>query len=73
MKLSIKPIPRSELSYAKMRLGNQNKYTLVIDGDAVIEWTGFGWIVLRPVQPEDRRKLPVCTPAPELPALRGRT
>lgn len=71
MRPPIKPIARSELGFAKMRLGNYRKYPVVIDGNAVIEWTGFGWIVLRPVQPEDRQRLPVAATLPE-PSLKNR-
>ena len=57
-------IPRSELSYKRMVQGNQRKYPLVIDDTAVLEWSGSGWVLLRPAQPEDRETLPAVAPPP---------
>jgi hypothetical protein len=62
-------IPRSELSYRKMRSGNERKFSMVVDGDAVIEWTGHGWVLLRPAQAEDHAKLPAVAQPPPTPPL----
>ena len=57
------PPPRtvhvSELTHAKMSLGNYQKYRCVIDYNAVLEWVGYQWIFIRPAQPEDRKEYPV--------------
>ena len=49
----------SELSHAKMSVSkNYDRFRMVIDHGAVLEWVGFQWIMIRPAQPEDRRDFP---------------
>lgn len=54
----VRTVHVSELSRLKMVAGNETRYRCVIDGDALIEWVGFGWIMIRPATPEDRRSYP---------------
>lgn len=51
-------VKRSELASFKMVAGNEEKYTLVIDGNDVKEWVGFGWIVLRAPTGRDLQRYP---------------
>lgn len=54
----VRTVHISELTRSKMVGENERKYRNVIDGDALIEWVGFGWIMIRPATPEDRRMYP---------------
>lgn len=51
-------VKRRELSNLRMVAGNEKKYEIVIDGDAVKEWVGFGWIVLRAPTGRDLQRYP---------------
>lgn len=50
-----KRIHAQNLSNLKMVAGMERKITRVIDGDALKEWVGIGWIELRKATPRDRR------------------
>lgn len=51
-------VKRSELASFKMVAGNEKKYGIVIDGNTVKEWVGFGWIDLRSPTGADLQRYP---------------
>ena len=54
----MKTVPAKELSTMAMVGGNESKYNIIIDGDTVKQWIGFGWVDLRKASSQDREKYP---------------
>lgn len=42
--------------------GGERRHPIIIDGNRVMQWVGFGWISLREATPDDRTKYPALLP-----------
>lgn len=54
----MKKIKAEKLSNMAMVAGGEKRVQIVVHGNDVKEWVGFGWIILRKATAEDRRKYP---------------
>jgi len=48
----------SELSNLKMTVGNEDRYSKVIQGGRLLQWVGIGWIDLKAATEEDYSNYP---------------
>lgn len=58
-----KTVTRDQLSLFKMTTGGEKKYPIVVLGDRVKEWVGFGWIDIGEADAADRERFPLVVDA----------
>jgi hypothetical protein len=58
MQVQPNTVPRSQLTTIHMVAGGEKRHPVVVDGDRVKEWIGFGWIDIGQAGDSDRLQFP---------------